>query len=74
MCFGFFGVLVQLDAEHSLFQLAATLRLQAGFVRLPSQIEGEAAFAEHPGDAGARTADRDVSSLIGGFGGAELAQ
>ena len=70
---GFF-VLIQLDAEHGLFQLAAALRFQAGLVGLTGQIEGKASLAEHPGDAGAGGADGQVGSLIGGPDGSQLAK
>ena len=56
------------------FQLAAALGLQAGFVRLPGQIEGKAAFAEHSGNAGAGGAHGGISGFVSGPGGAELAQ
>ena len=69
-----FFVLVQLDAEHGLFQLAAALSFQAGLVGFTGQIEGEAPLAEHPGDAGACGADGQVSGLVGGLGGGQLAQ
>ena len=70
---GFF-VLVQLDAEHGLFQLAAALRFQAGLIGFTGQIEGKAPLAEHPGDAGAGGADGQVGSLVGGLGGGQLAK
>ena len=70
---GFF-VLVQLDAEHGLFQLAAALRLQAGLVGFTGQLEGKTPLAEHPGDAGAGGADDQVGGLVGGLGGGQLAK
>ncbi len=77
LCFlkllGFF-VLVQLDAEHGLFQLAAALRFQAGLVGFTGQIEGKAPLAEHPGDTGAGGADGQVGSLVDGPGGSQLAK
>ncbi len=69
-----FLVRVQLHGEHGLFQLAAALGFQAGFVGLPGQIEGEAALAEHSGDAGAGGAHGGISGFVSGPGGAEFAQ
>lgn len=69
-----FFVLVQLDAEHGLFQLTAALSFQAGLVGFTGQIEGKAPLAEHPGDTGAGGADGQVGSLVDGPGGSQLAK
>ena len=67
-----FLVRIQLDAEHGLFQLAAALRLQTGFIGLSGQIQGEPPLAQHSGNAGAGSAHGGVGGFIGGFGGGQL--